>query len=289
MAGLHVPLGPLRSPLGRDLWAGAMHQAAAAVGDARPPRSVPVAEDDLDHLPAPAQRFLRYMGVIGRPRPWAFSVRFVGRFKRPGQSWMPCEAWQVNAAAPVTRVFHMRIDFARVVPMVGQDVYVDGRGSMHGKVLGLVPVADGAGPEFDLGELVTYVNDALVLAPSMLLVPACTWTAVDSGSFDVAFEDRENRVTARVFVDERGAMLDFATEDRWCDLPGGLVRARWTTPFDGWTDVDGRPWLTGATATWDLPDGPLPYIEGSFVPGTLSLDPPDLLELLDRRDPGAGA
>ena len=72
-----------------------------------------------------------------------------------------------------------------------------------------------------------------------------------------------------MFVDANGAMRDFSTEDRWCDLPDGLVRARWTTPFAGWTDVDGRPQLTGAQAVWHLPDGPLPYIDGTFVPETI--------------------
>jgi hypothetical protein len=45
---------------------------------------------------------------------------------------------------------------------------------MHGKLLGLVTVADGEGREFDLGELVTYVNDAAMLAPSMLLTASAT-------------------------------------------------------------------------------------------------------------------
>ena len=98
---------------------------------------------------------------------------------------MPCEAWQYNCNQPITRLFHMRIDFLHVVPMVGRDSYVAGHGAMRGKVLGLVTVADGSGPEFDLGELVTYLNDALVLAPSMLLEDTTVWTAVDDDSFDI--------------------------------------------------------------------------------------------------------
>jgi hypothetical protein len=267
---MHLPLGPLAGPLGRDLRAAALHDAATTIadptslGDART-----VGEDDLAHLPETARRYLRSMGVIGREQDRCFLVRFQGRFKRPGQPWMPCEAWQFNAAAPITRVFHMRIDFARILPMVGRDAYVSGLGSMKGKVLGLVTVADGSGPEFDLGELVTYLNDAVVLAPSMLLDDAVAWSEVDDRSFDLTLTDLGRSVTARVFVDPDGAMIDFATEDRWCDLPDGLVRARWTTPIDGWTEVGGEPWPTGASAIWHLEDGPLPYIEGTFVPGSI--------------------
>ncbi len=39
---------------------------------------------------------------------------------------MPAEVWQYNSAVEVARVFHMRIDFAGVVPMVGRDTYLRG-------------------------------------------------------------------------------------------------------------------------------------------------------------------
>jgi hypothetical protein len=265
---MHPPLGPLAGPLGRDLRASALRDAATVVA-ATPDDAGVVTESDLAGLPEPAQRYLRYMGVVGRPRDWSFLVRFTGRFKRPGQPWMPCEAWQYNANQPICRVFHMRIDFARVIPMVGHDTYLHGHGSMKGKVLGLVTVADGSGPEFDIGELVTYLNDAVVLAPSMLLDAATTWTDVDDESFTITLTDEANTVSAQVFVHPDGSLRDFATEDRWYDGPDGLVRARWTTPFRGWTVRAGRPWLTSAQAIWDLPEGPLPYIEGTFAPDSI--------------------
>ncbi len=269
MPTMRLSLGPLAGPLGRDLRARALRGAAAFVTDAPPPDDGVVDEADLAGLPEAAQRYLRYMGVVGAPRDWSFLVRLRGRFKRPGQPWMPCDAWQYNASVPITRVFHMRIDFARVVPMVGHDTYTAGRGAMRGKVLGLVTVADGSGREFDLGELVTYLNDAVVLAPSMLLGATTAWGAVDDESFTITLTDRGNVVTAQVFINPDGSMRDFATDDRWYDGPDGLVRARWTTPFRGWTLVDGRPWLTGAQAVWDLPEGPRPYVEGAFVAGSI--------------------
>ena len=262
---MHLPLGPLARPLGHDLRGDTQRDATAVIGVRPRPEASEVTDADLAGLPEPAQRYLRWMDVVGRPRDRSFLVRFRGRFKRPGQPWMPCEAWQFNAVEPVTRLFHMRIDFARVIPMVGRDSYVAGRGAMRGKVLGLVTVADGSGHEFDLGELVTYLNDALVLAPTMLLTDSVRWIEADDESFDISITDEGNVVTARVVVDADGALRDFSTEDRWCDLPEGLVRARWTTPFAGWATVDGRPWLTGVQAVWHLADGPLPYVEGTFV------------------------
>ena len=40
-------------------------------------------------------------------------------------------------------------------------------------------------------------------------------------------------MSARVVLDERGAPVDFHTEDRYADMPGGPVRMGWATPIDG--------------------------------------------------------
>ncbi|HET6918284.1 MAG TPA: DUF6544 family protein [Jiangellaceae bacterium] len=108
-----------------------------------------------------------------------------GRFRLRRLGWMPAEAWQYNSSFGVARIFVMRQRFAGVVPLVGSDTYLDGHGRMLGKLLDRIVVADGQGSEFDVGELTTYLNDAILLAPSMLLGPATSWLAVNDGSFDV--------------------------------------------------------------------------------------------------------
>ena len=108
------------------------------------------------------------------------------------------------------------------------------------------------GLEFDVSELTTYVNDALMFTPSMLLTPTVSWTALDDHSFDVSMSDSGIIATAQFFVDEQGRMVDFSTTDRWAALPGGLTRARWTTPTEGWSALEGR-WLpTDGHAIWHL-------------------------------------
>ena len=99
----------------------------------------------------------------------------------------------------------MRLRVGHLVPMVGHDTYVRGHGRMLGKVFGLITVADGSGEEFDSGELSTYLNDAVLLAPSMLLGPQTTWTGVDDSTFTVALRDAGREVSAQVSLDPRGA------------------------------------------------------------------------------------
>lgn len=242
--------------------------AAAALprgpGDDRPVRA-----EEVDGLDEPVRRFMHFMGVVDRPRVWSFTVDFAGRFRlRPDGPWMPAAGRQYNSVLAVGRVFTMRLRMARVVPMLGHDTYLSGVGRMRGKMAGLFTVADGSGTEFDVGELSTWLNDAVLLAPSMLLTAPSRWTATDHDTFEVTMDDSGHHVSATVVVDERGAPVDYWTTDRWAAMPDGLVRARWRLPVS-WVEVGGRPWPAPAPVTWDLPTGPFTYVEGGFVPGTL--------------------
>ncbi len=234
----------------------------------------PITEAELAPLPAAARSYLRFMGVVGRPRDWSFQLSFRGRFRtRPDQGWMKCEAWQYNSRPAVARIFHLRIRFGGLIPVLGRDTYIDGRGRMLIRILDLITVGDGKGEEYDIGELVTFLNDAVLLAPSMLLGPGIRFSAVDERSFDLELTDHGRTVTARVLLDERGAPVDFSTTDRFCADPRDpkrLQRARWTTPIDGWQEVAGR-WLpTRGKAVWHTPDGPFEYADFTPVAATLA-------------------
>ena len=249
----------VKTLVGRNLAATVDDEVAAAGLIMGPIPQAPVTVDDIAGLPSTAQRYLRFSGVVGRARDLSFRAHFTGRFRmRPGLPWMPCEARQCNTSPQVSRIFHMRIDIGHVLPMVGRDTYIGGHGCMHGKLLGHT-VVRGEGAEFDIGELTTYLNDAVLLAPSMLLTPAVTWSAVDDECFDITLTDADRTVAARVFVDERGAPRDFSSDDRYIALAGGPVQARWTTPIHDYGVVDGRLRTLRASAVWHLPNGPCEY------------------------------
>jgi hypothetical protein len=166
-------------------------------------------------------------------------------------------------------VFVMRLTVGHVVPFHGCDGYVRGRGRMVGTLFGRT-VVHGVGPEFDHSEYVICLNDAVLLAPSMLLESAITWTAVDQNSFDITASDRGGpTITARISVDERGAPVDFLA-DRYATLPDGTVLAPWHTPIRGWTTDHDRPVPASASVIYELPTGPYCYAEGRFTPGTLA-------------------
>ncbi|MCZ2860585.1 DUF6544 family protein [Blastococcus sp. VKM Ac-2987] len=74
-----VPAGAARPPRGSTR---GVAEAGLPTG---PSAAGPVTEADLAGLPAAAARYLRAMGVVGRPRTWSFRAHLRGRFRlRPG-------------------------------------------------------------------------------------------------------------------------------------------------------------------------------------------------------------
>jgi hypothetical protein len=236
----------------------------------------PITEADLEPLPGAAQRYLRFMRVVGRPRDWSFRVGLSGRFRRsPREPWMRCEAWQYNTRVGLARIFYLRLRLFGFLPVLGRDTYVDGRGRMLIRALDLFTVGDGTGEAYDIGELVTYLNDGVMIAPTMLMVPEVTWSAVDAASFDVSLTDHGRTVRARVVVDERGAPVDFETTDRFYSDPkdtAKTTRCRWTTPIDGFLDVGDRRLPTHGAAVWHPAEGDFAYVELEFDPTTLAFN-----------------
>jgi hypothetical protein len=240
--------------------------------------SSPIAEADLRPLPDAVQRYLRFMRVVGRPRDWSFRLRLTGRFRRSlDDDWMKCEAWQYNSGLALARIFYLQLRFYGLVPVLGRDTYVDGRGRMLIRLLDLFTVGDGMGEAYDVGELVTYLNDGIMIAPGMLLVPQVRWSEVDASSFDVEMADRGRTVKARVFINDRGAPIDFETADRFYSDPkdaSKATRCRWTTPVDGFQNVGDRLLLTRGTAIWHPPEGDLAYADFAMDPATVAFNVP---------------
>ncbi|MFN7142915.1 MAG: DUF6544 family protein [Myxococcota bacterium] len=234
------------------------------------PVGEPVTEADIPSLPEPARRYLRFMGVVGRPLDRAFSVGFSGRFRlRPDGPWMACEAWQYSLARPISRVFHIRIRMAGILPVVARDTYLDGRGRMLVRAFDRIGLEDATGPALDVGELVTWLNDAVLLAPSFLLTPAVSFQPVDVRSFGLTVEDAGNTASARVSVGADGAVRAFETTDRFLEEAGTWTRTRWTTPITAWGTDGGRPVPRGGRAIWHRAEGEFCYAELEPMPGTL--------------------
>jgi hypothetical protein len=231
----------------------------------------------LASLPEPAQRMMKFAGIVGTEPVWSLRARWYGRFRlEERQPWLDCEAWHYDLASPLTRIFHMRLRMAGVLPVLVRDCYVGGHGRTLARALDAFPVADDTSEETAIGQLVTYLNDAVLLAPSLLLGPHVSIQSAGEDSFEVALRDSGRRVSASVEVDHMGRVTQFFTNDRFMRDPARPERMRrtaWSTPVHGWQYVKGRMLPTRADAVWHVPGGgDFCYAEFHLSPAELALN-----------------
>jgi hypothetical protein len=241
---------------------------------ARQPLAAPrlVTEADAAHLPAPVRRYLQRTGAFGRPQVQRFRAEMQAEmFRKPGAAPFTGPVVQYSFLGEPTRLFFMRSRMWGLPVQVFHD-YGMGKARMRVRVASLLDVNDVAGPELDVAETVTILNDVCVMAPSLLVDPRFTWEAGDDRSARVTFESRGHRVSAELRFDGAGDLADFVSDDR-AELQedGTLRRLRWSTPLSEYRDFGGRRLASRGEAVYHRPAGPFTY--GVFRIRSLEYDP----------------
>ena len=219
-----------------------------------------VTADMLRHLPEPAQRYLNYTGVVGKPWTDTVRIKYTGWFRLAADKpWLPIQAEQVYTTNPPAFQWRARFKMFGLWLMRARDTYQHGHGHMFGKIAGLISVFDARGPEIDQGTMLRYLNE-MIWFPIALLSDYITWQAVDDHSFDVTFTDGGQSVTARFVVDALGRLTNFITQ-RYRENKGTYTLDRWETPMTDWRQLGGLNLPICGQAVWKLPTGDLPYAD----------------------------
>ncbi len=222
-----------------------------------------VSEPDIAPLPSPVQRYLRYVGVVGRPRVRDFRVRFTGRIRSgPSAPWMALRAEQYSFTDRPTRLFFMQ---ARTfgLPVEALHAYVDEQASMRVELVSLVRIVNARGPEFTAAETVTLFNDMCVMAPATLIDPAVRWEPVDATQTRAAFTASGHTITATLIFDGEGRLVDFFSDDR-PSLDGNGVtfsRQRWSTRLSGYRAFGPYRLASRGETRYQAPQGEYAYGE----------------------------
>ncbi len=219
-----------------------------------------VTSDMLQHLPEPAQRYLNYTGVVGKPWINTVRIKYAGKFRRAAdQPWMLVKAEQFYTTNPPAFRWNAQFKMAGVWLMRAQDTYKAGHGHMFGKVAGLFTVVDMRGDEMDQGTMLRYLNE-MMWFPIALLGDNITWQGVDGHSADVTFTDCGKSVSARLLFDDVGRLTNFIAQ-RYRENKGQYSLDTWTTPMTKYGMLGGLNLPIRGQAVWKLPSGDLPYAD----------------------------
>ncbi len=215
-----------------------------------------VKERDLAHLPKPVQNYLNYVGVVGRPKVHSFKITFEGEMRDKGKDWFTFTSEQYNFIKDPTRLFFIKAK-VKGLPTTGYHDYKDGEASMLIKVLSLVPVVDIDGPEMFKAETVTFFNDLCLFAPSALVDESIRWETIDEQSARAFFNNNGVTVSAILYVNEKGQLVNFVSNDRYSIE--GMSPFPFSTPIKNYQEINGRIVPTYGETIWHYPDGEFVY------------------------------
>lgn len=218
-----------------------------------------ISENDIKHLPTPVQKYLTYVGVIGKEKVQNFKITFEGQMKMdPKKDWVSVKTEQHNFVANPTRMFYIKGDMSGI-PVLGLDSYKNGNGNMLIKLAGLFTVANALGPEMDSGAAVTLFNDMCLMAPSTLIDSRIKWESVDALTAKASFNDNGCIVSAVLHFNTLGELTKFSTDDRYMTVGKSYQRVRWSTPVRDYKDYNGFKLPTYGEGVWHLPEGDYCY------------------------------
>jgi hypothetical protein len=237
-----------------------VYKAEVRKGLASAPSMPVVRETEIAELPAPVQKYLRYAGVIGRPQVWNMRVRCTGQIRpKMDGGWLDFESRQYNFFDNPARLFFIESSMFGL-PFDGLHAYVGSTARMQIKVAAMFLAVDARGSEMNQGETVTMFNDMCVMAPATLIGKNIQWQSVDSLTARAIFTNRGNSISATLYFNQSGELINFTSEDKYLSEDGKVYkRYRWSTPMKNYKDFGGAKTASYGETSWQTPDGEFVY------------------------------
>lgn len=217
--------------------------------------------DDIRHLPEPVQKYLNYVGVIGKAKVDNAKVAADCIMQLNGTSVKgDFEQYNFFGSHP-ERLFYLKLDMFGFLPVWALHAYTDEKASMLVKVLGLIPVVDVKGREMRIADTATLFNDMCLFAPAALIDRRIQWKSIDRNTAKAVFTTDYCTISAFLYFNELGQLVNFTTDDRYDVEGNGLAmkKIRWSTPVKGYSDINGLNLASEVEAVWNYPDGPYCY------------------------------
>ena len=171
-------------------------------------------EADIVSLPIPIQKYIRYAGAINKPKLKNMKIVFDGEMRDKGKDFFKFISVQYNFFDDPTRLFFMKARmYGTTVP--GYHCYQNATATMQVKLIGLFNVVNVKGTEMNKAETVTVFNDMCLMAPASLIDKRIEWKTIDSLSAKAIFKNGVNKITAILYFNEQGQLVNFTSDDRY--------------------------------------------------------------------------
>jgi hypothetical protein len=217
-------------------------------------------EADIAYLPEPVKKYIRYTGCINKPIVNNFKIDFSGKIrdhKKP--VWMPLTSEQYNFIKTPTRLFYLDATM-KGLPVGGFHCFKNGVAFMDIRLLSIVKVEYQSGAVMDTSETVTFFNDMCVMAPAALIDKRIEWLEVKENEVKASFTNNGITISAWLYFNEKGELVNFVSEDRSALGENGTVtKLKWSTPMRDYKSINGYKLASYAEAIYSYPEGDFTY------------------------------
>ncbi|MCU0764772.1 MAG: hypothetical protein MUF32_01795 [Burkholderiaceae bacterium] len=220
----------------------------------------------VDALPAPVARYLRAVLRDGQPIPRRVRIDWDGEFNmgRPGSDrWVPFNARQDFVPAAPGFVWDARMRMGGITVRV-RDGFVDGEGSMLGRLLALVTVVDRRGGEaMAVAALQRCLGEAIWLPAALLPSAGVQWQAIDERHAQATLVAGTTQATLELRFGADGLVESVYAESRtYDDGRNPPSQHPWQARVLRYGQVGGATVPVEAVVEWLLPTGAYAYWRG---------------------------
>ena len=217
-------------------------------------------EAEIANLPEPVRKYIHYAGCIGKPTVNNFRIDFSGKIrdhKKP--VWMPLTSEQYNFIKTPTRLFFLDATM-KGLPVAGFHCFKNGKAFMDIRLFSIAKVEYQEGDKMDISETVTFFNDMCCMAPATLIDTRIEWLEVEGNKVKASFSNNGITISAWLFFNEKGELVNFVSEDRYAVAENGTIaKHKWSTPLRDYKDINGYRLASYAEAIYTYPEGDFTY------------------------------
>jgi hypothetical protein len=125
------------------------------------------------------------------------------------------------------------------------------------RLFGLIPIVKQSGDIMNKTETVTLFNDMCLMVPATLIDKRIQWQPIDSLTTKAVFTNRGISISAILYFNELGQLINFTSDDR--TSISDMKQYRFSTPVAAYKNINGINVMSGGEAIWHYPDGEFVY------------------------------
>lgn len=213
-------------------------------------------QEMINGLPPVVRKWLQRSNVVGKEIAQTVQLKQTGQMRsQPDGRWMPVQADQWFTTAKPGFLWKAEVAAAPGIAMVGRDKYIDGKGFLLIKALGLVAVADAKGPEVDQGTMLRYLAE-MCWFPAAALNDYVRWRDIDSLSAEATMSYAGVTASGVLRFDSSGDLKAFEAK-RFYHRETGSTLEDWFIQIepDGYKEFEGVRVAARSSVTWKLKEG----------------------------------